>query len=583
MGARSIADSDVASLYAAHRLTLVRLAVLLVDDRAGAEQLVQDAFLRLQRGRGRDDPGATLGWLEATVVDASRRRARLRAREIREVGAVTTGDRIRLLPRLQREALVLTLWAGHSNRRAGGVLSVGERVVAQAVSDGLATVGPTGRLTGDARLDADDQGDRDARLRERVEEALHRRADSVTATDLRTTFADVLDEDARRTAAHRRRWLAVVAGLVVVALVAAVTTLLGRRTPQATPAPPPSATTAPPEALSSPALAPDEKPRSAIPWDQVGPGWTVLATGTPATAVTTTVLLVSPNGIRYPVGSAPAPIVVQDVSRDGRRVLLSVDSQPQEWDLADGTSRSLGVTYGWKTMRYAGTPASGYLVLWTDPSSTVRMDHWGADGRLLASFPFALPPTAGSPGTPGLVIDRASNRAVVDTIDDNLKVVDLAADAVYSLPLPTDTTRCTPRSSWSRGEVLLDCAGTVTGLVASALDGSSAASVADAGLSDAWATPIGSTVLRAEGTCSTGLSVRAPNDGTVTAVRLPEAAGLVPNTVVDGVVYFGGTRCPDDGDHVVAYDLGSGKAVLLGGPDAGGRTVRQAVVVTSGG
>ena len=36
---------DVVGLYAAHRLALVRLAVLLVDDLPLAEDVVQDAFL----------------------------------------------------------------------------------------------------------------------------------------------------------------------------------------------------------------------------------------------------------------------------------------------------------------------------------------------------------------------------------------------------------------------------------------------------------------------------------------------------------------------------------------------------------
>ena len=45
----SVAEApvDVVGLYAAHRLGLVRLAYLLVDDLTLAEDLVQDAFLGL--------------------------------------------------------------------------------------------------------------------------------------------------------------------------------------------------------------------------------------------------------------------------------------------------------------------------------------------------------------------------------------------------------------------------------------------------------------------------------------------------------------------------------------------------------
>ncbi len=39
----------VADMYREHALSLVRLAVLLTGDRASAEDVVQDAFLGLQR------------------------------------------------------------------------------------------------------------------------------------------------------------------------------------------------------------------------------------------------------------------------------------------------------------------------------------------------------------------------------------------------------------------------------------------------------------------------------------------------------------------------------------------------------
>lgn len=586
--ARSIAGTDVASLYGAHRLSLVRLAVLLLPPdqaRAGAEQVVQDAFLQLQRGGGRDDPGAALTSLQAVVVAGSRRLTRSHTFDRRprpepsSIAAPTTMDRVIALPRAQREALVLTLWAARNDRQAAVILGVRESAVTAATHRALETLYSAGRSAADiAAHDATID-----RTLDRVDEALHRRAESVAATDLRTTFADVLAEDARITVTHRRRWLTLVATLVVVALFAAVTTAIGRRAPQATP-PPPIEMTAPAEPLSSPALAPDEKPRTAIPWDQVGPGWTVLTTAATAIGITTTVLLAAPDGTRYPISTVADGVVIQDVSRDGHRVLLSVGAQPQEWDLVAGTSRPLVVTYGWKTMRYAGTPDSGYLVLWTDSNAAVvQLDHWGTDGRRLASYPFTLPPLAGSPGTPGLAVDRATDTAVVSTIDDQIKLVDLHTDAVATLPSPADASGCTPRSSWSRGEVLLACRSAGGRLFVSPLDGSATRPVGGAGFSDAWPSPIGTTVLRGGDACSTSLTDVGP-DGTVRSATLPpDAAGLVPNTVVDGVASYGGTRCAADGDRFVTEDLGSGRTTVLAGPEAGGRTVRQAVVITAGG
>lgn len=70
------ASVDVVGLYAAHRLGLVRLAYLLVDDLTLAEDLVQDAFLGLYRRRGALlDPVAALGYLRTSVVNGSAARS----------------------------------------------------------------------------------------------------------------------------------------------------------------------------------------------------------------------------------------------------------------------------------------------------------------------------------------------------------------------------------------------------------------------------------------------------------------------------------------------------------------------------
>ena len=44
-GTAGLDENAVSMLYATHRLALVRLAVLLVDDQASAEDVVQDAFV----------------------------------------------------------------------------------------------------------------------------------------------------------------------------------------------------------------------------------------------------------------------------------------------------------------------------------------------------------------------------------------------------------------------------------------------------------------------------------------------------------------------------------------------------------
>ncbi|MGW2816359.1 RNA polymerase sigma factor [Streptomyces sp. NPDC001415] len=64
----------VSELYHAHRLKMVHLAVMLVDDRASAEDVVQDAFTALYRRHGEhiDEIDNALAYLRTAVVNASR-------------------------------------------------------------------------------------------------------------------------------------------------------------------------------------------------------------------------------------------------------------------------------------------------------------------------------------------------------------------------------------------------------------------------------------------------------------------------------------------------------------------------------
>ncbi|MCF6379612.1 SigE family RNA polymerase sigma factor [Nocardioides KLBMP 9356] len=69
------ADADVAveELYAAHWRQLVRLSVLLVHDRASAEDVVQDAFVAMHGRWSRlRDPDKALAYLRQAVVNRSR-------------------------------------------------------------------------------------------------------------------------------------------------------------------------------------------------------------------------------------------------------------------------------------------------------------------------------------------------------------------------------------------------------------------------------------------------------------------------------------------------------------------------------
>ncbi|MDQ1679823.1 MAG: hypothetical protein QOI42_682 [Frankiaceae bacterium] len=71
------ADAALVELYRAHYAALVRLAILLADDNAAAEDLVQDAFVKLHRNwKQLRDPAAALPYLRTCVINGGRSRLR---------------------------------------------------------------------------------------------------------------------------------------------------------------------------------------------------------------------------------------------------------------------------------------------------------------------------------------------------------------------------------------------------------------------------------------------------------------------------------------------------------------------------
>jgi RNA polymerase sigma-70 factor (sigma-E family) len=151
---------DVHALYTAHWRYLVRLATLLVDDRASAEDVVQDAFVALHKRQDTlRDPEAALGYLRASVVNLSRsvlrkRQVARRHLKVAEPEASASADHevllrdehraaltaVRALPRHQREVLILRYWSGLSEREIAQALGIAPGSVKSAASRGLATL-----------------------------------------------------------------------------------------------------------------------------------------------------------------------------------------------------------------------------------------------------------------------------------------------------------------------------------------------------------------------------------------------------------------------------------------------------------
>ncbi|HWL37892.1 MAG TPA: SigE family RNA polymerase sigma factor [Frankiaceae bacterium] len=147
---------DLAALYAAHYGSLVRLAALLLDDTAGCEDVVQDAYVRVH-GRRMDDPDKALAYLRQTVVNLARStlRRRLVARRLTprpertdvEDAAYATVERdalvqaLRALPRREREAVVLRHVADLTEVQTANVMGCSVGSVKGYTSRGLARLG----------------------------------------------------------------------------------------------------------------------------------------------------------------------------------------------------------------------------------------------------------------------------------------------------------------------------------------------------------------------------------------------------------------------------------------------------------
>jgi RNA polymerase sigma-70 factor (sigma-E family) len=135
-------DVDLDGLFRAHATPLLRLAVVLTGDRPLAEELVQEAFVRLHRSRSRPALGAELAYLRRTVINLSHghhRRLRIVRRRpvetpgsgssaeadaVRRDGQRQVASAVRGLPTRQRDCIVLRFYADLSDSEIAHVLGI---------------------------------------------------------------------------------------------------------------------------------------------------------------------------------------------------------------------------------------------------------------------------------------------------------------------------------------------------------------------------------------------------------------------------------------------------------------------------
>ncbi len=147
-------------LYRSHRMGMVRLAILLVDDVVSAEDVVQEAFAGLYKQWGSlRDTGAAIGYLRTAVVNGSRsmlrRRRTARAYVPPDPGTARSAESLAIMsaehravveamqelaPR-QREVLVLRYYGGLSEAEIAASTGLSKGTVKSTASRAVAKLG----------------------------------------------------------------------------------------------------------------------------------------------------------------------------------------------------------------------------------------------------------------------------------------------------------------------------------------------------------------------------------------------------------------------------------------------------------
>jgi RNA polymerase sigma-70 factor (sigma-E family) len=152
-------ENAVIGLYRVHVLGLTRLAVVMLGDRAAAEDVVQDAFCGLYtHWRRLSDPAKALSYLRSSVLNGCRNHRRRRWRAGRALAgwehaesaesAVLLAEEhrqvlagLRRLPTRQREALVLRFYLELAEPEIALTMGISQGTVKSTTSRALAALG----------------------------------------------------------------------------------------------------------------------------------------------------------------------------------------------------------------------------------------------------------------------------------------------------------------------------------------------------------------------------------------------------------------------------------------------------------
>jgi RNA polymerase sigma-70 factor (sigma-E family) len=155
--------AEVTALYGAHAVSMIRIALIMLGDRAAAEDVVQDAFFGLYRRWGKlSDRANAETYVRSAVLNGCRdtlkrqarreRRDRAAARSWQAVGSAEATALIgedhrrilagvRRLPNRQREALVCRFYLDMSEEETARAMGISRGTVKSATSRAVGALG----------------------------------------------------------------------------------------------------------------------------------------------------------------------------------------------------------------------------------------------------------------------------------------------------------------------------------------------------------------------------------------------------------------------------------------------------------
>ena len=357
---------------------------------------------------------------------------------------------------------------------------------------------------------------------------------------------------------------------------------------------------------ASPAADGVENPIGAVPWSQVGPGWT-LAMWSPVSgrrpgeeapageptyeSAATTLYLVDPVGGRYAITTFPPPGLglrpgLADWSGDGSRALFSTEGSGSstvitEVDLRSGNQKTFTVEGSNITPQYSRPDGKAVLLSkWGYDSGPKSLERVDLAGNHQLTYPVG-PDFDGYLSTPDgtqLVVGTASGLALMGN--------DGAAGKALPIAGQKD---CSPTRWWDADStvVVVHCdLSSQTQLWLVPIDGGTPTALTapnngqqgpDYGDMTAWQLPAG-TYLQAAGACGTIFLAKLNVDGTTSPVSVPNTKGSVRVVGVnDGDLKLQAMAGCGGGQSLLDYDPAAGTTTVLLGPTVNGGGVMKAL------